>query len=865
MDNYQSLVEILQNNNSKRIIHIKNEQEETSVTYQQLYQNACGVLFQLQSWGIKPDDELIMAIEDNEVFLNVFWACLLGKIIAVPVTASTNNENKLKILKIWMTLKRPYLITTQKLLNDLKKLICEKQINNIIDTFRYRVFLVDNIKETFSRGNIYDVARDDIAFIQFSSGSTGDPKGVVLTHHNLLTNINAIIKCAAITLEDSALSWLPLTHDMGLIGFHLTPLVLGINQYLLPTSLFMRHPMLWLTKANQHKVTLLSSPNFGYKYFLSFFKPEMVKDWDLSHIRLIFNGGEPISSRLCNDFLDILEQYGLKKQAMFPVYGLAEASLAVTFPPPEEELISVHLNREKLNIGDFAREVEQENSDGITFVDLGYPVAGCSIRICDADNQVLGNDRIGYIQIKGANVTSGYYNNDQVSTETISQDGWLNTGDLGFIRNGRLVVTGRAKDIIFINGQNYYSHDIERIAQEVGGVELGGVAAFGVPDAQQQNEAIILAVLFKKEVEKFLPLAINLKRQIFKEIGLDVKAVIPVKKIPKTTSGKIMRFKLKEMYLEGHFNATLQVMNRLLDKHYLSETPKLSGGLIEEQLFKILANLLGDQSIGIDENFLEIGCNSLLLSSFCHQIESANIARVSIVDLFSYPSIKKLAEFITSGKPNNHSSISSLQIKLSQDYFEIDNDFNKSKNEAVYLYKMPPKLLNTIVSASKTEKVEPIEILLSLFIYHLFKIAIQDEIAIQTMIHDKDQVCAMTINLENVHEIAELFQIIHSKYESNSVYTYSLPNVSSITMNKERFSIVPFFYNEALLRDRFDLLHIFDITLGILKTNNSIELLFDYNKERLNHKKIEELIHNYILSLHAIGSKYEAIHGVMAG
>ncbi|NLW46321.1 MAG: AMP-binding protein [Firmicutes bacterium] len=864
MNNYQSLVEILQNNNSKRIIHIKSEQEETSVTYQQLYQNACSVLFQLQSWGIKPGDELIIAIEDNEVFLNVFWACLLGKIIAVPVTASTNNENKLKILKIWMTLKNPYLITSQKFLNDLNKLICEKQINNIIDTFKYRVFLVDNIKGTFSQGNIYDIARDDIAFIQFSSGSTGDPKGVILTHQNLLSNINAINKCARATIEDSSLSWLPLTHDMGLIGFHLTPLVLGVNQYILPTSLFMRHPMLWLAKANQHKVTVLSSPNFGYKYFLSFFKPEMAKDWDLSHIRLIFNGAEPISSRLCIDFLDVLEQYGLKRNVMFPVYGLAEASLAVAFPPPEEDLVSVYLSRNDLNIGDLANEVNEKESDRITFVDVGYAVDGCSIRICDADNRLLDEGRIGYIQIKGANVTSGYYNNDKAGAEVISKDGWLNTGDLGFISNGRLVVTGRAKDIIFINGQNYYPHDIERIAEEVDGVELGEVAAFGVPDEEQQNEAINLAVLFKKEIEQFLPLAITLKRQIFKQIGLDVKAIIPIKKIPKTTSGKIMRYKLKEMYQDGHFNATLQVMNRLLDKIYISKPPKLSGGVIAEQLFKILANLLGDQSIGIDDNFLEIGCNSLLLSSFCTQIETANIARISIVDLFSYPSIKKLTEFIKNGKPDSHKSFSSLQIKLSQDYFE-NKDFNQSKNEAVYLYKMPPKLLDTIVSASKIEKVEPIEILLSLFIYHLFKISSQDEIVIQTMIHDKNQVCAIIINPENVNEIAELFQIIHAKYESNTAYTYSLPNVSSITMNKDRFSIVPFFYNEALLTDSSDLLRIFDITLGILKTNNSIELLFDYNKERLNLKKIEELIHSYILLMHAIASKYEAKHEVIAG
>lgn len=865
LSKYQSLTQALQSAcfNNKQVHIIKSGTAELAFTYQQLCQRAQAVLFQLQAGGMKPADELIIAVEDCEIFLYVFWACLLGKIIAVPVTYGNNGENKLKISKIWSSLNKPYLVTNQKLFNDLIKIVPESDLPGKVELLRQRTFFVNEITAISDVGVIYPAAADDIAFIQFSSGSTGDPKGVILTHQNLLTNINAIINSAKVTASDSTLSWLPLTHDMGLIGFHLAPLVFGLDQYILPTSLFIRRPMLWLEKAHQYKTTILCSPNFGYKYFLAAFNHEEAKHWDLSSIRLIFNGAEPISKQLCEDFLDQMSKYGLKRNTMFPVYGLAEAALAVTFPPVAEELVCINLNRNKLKVGDQVEKVAEEADNKVTFVDVGSAITDCSIRICDENNNILNEGQVGYIQIKGKNVTSGYYNNAQATAGVISKTGWLNTGDLGFMRQGRLVVTGRAKDIIFINGQNYYPHDIERVAQKVRGIELGEVAAFGVPDEVRQNEAVIVGVLFKRAVEEFVPLAITLKRHLNKEMGLDVKAVIPVKRIPKTTSGKIMRFKLREMYQDGYFTATVEALNQLFATYAQSKTVNRPESSIEEQLLAILVELLGDRNIGIDDHFLELGFDSLLLTRFCDRVETNKIAQLSVIDLFSYPTVRKLAEFIATGKSDQHRpSLSAFQLKLPRAYFN-EADFDGVHNDdSIYLFEMPHKLLDAINAIARCETTGVIEILLALFIYHLFSSTEQTEFTVQTMVHQSNQVRALAVDLDQVETVPDLFKMITAKLKSKDELGYSLHNISNLTFNKEPDSIVPFFYREALLTDKSKLLQVYDLTLGIFENNGRMGLVFDYERERLNQAAMKEFIAAYIRLLYAIVAQYKNDHGV---
>lgn len=214
---------------------------------------------------------------------------------------------------------------------------------------------VIDIKEVYSfeeEGLIHESTEDDIAFIQFSSGSTGDPKGVVLKHRNLMANIDGIITSSEMSENDRLLTWLPLSHDMGIIGCHLVPTALNINQVQINTNDFTRRPNLWLEKASQHKSTLLFSPNFGYRYTLKYMRKPLT-NYDLSHVRLIFNGAEPISVDLCEEFLSEMGQYGLDKRTMFPAYGLAEACLGVAAPnPSEDKIVKWVIDRRKMNIGD---------------------------------------------------------------------------------------------------------------------------------------------------------------------------------------------------------------------------------------------------------------------------------------------------------------------------------------------------------------------------------------------------------------------------------------------------------------------------------------------------------------------------------
>jgi acyl-CoA synthetase (AMP-forming)/AMP-acid ligase II len=649
MKNCQSLTEALQVSlvNRQRIVYIQSDSEAVSVTCRQLYQNACDILAYLQSRGLKPGDKLIIAVEDNELFLNLFWACLLGKITPAPVAVANNDEHRLKIIKIWMKLSKPYLITSQKFFADLGGIIRAEQLSGMAGSFESRVLLVHQIEKTASPCTLYHASGADTAFIQFSSGSTGDPKGVVLTHQNLMTNIRAIIDAAQFSANDVMVNWMPLTHDLGLIGLHLAPLVCGANQYQMPTSLFIRRPILWFDQASQIRATILASPNFGYQYFLTCFNPKKAKDWDLSMVRLIFNGAEPISARLCNDFLDEMSQYGLKRTAMYPVYGMAEASLAVTFPPLGEEPRTVILDRKSLNIGDRAKEAGRGDPDGIALVDVGYPIKDCWVRICGPEGKVLNPGEVGLVEIKGGNVTRGYYDNPAATAAVISGDGWLNTGDLGFLRNdGRLVITGRFKEVIFINGLTYYPPDIESMAREATGTKAGEIAACGVFNAVEQREDIILFVRFKKEFSGFGPLAVKLKKHIRFKMGLEVKAVIPVPKIPKTTSGKVMRYKLKEMYESGIYKPVSAEAGELTPGRKAAGREDQNSDLIAAQLLQVWAELFENGLPGVDDNLWEIVGDSLLIAKFGVYIEARNIAKLAIADLFAYPTIRKLARFI---------------------------------------------------------------------------------------------------------------------------------------------------------------------------------------------------------------------------
>ncbi|HEY8344958.1 MAG TPA: SDR family NAD(P)-dependent oxidoreductase [Bacillota bacterium] len=652
MKAYRSLVDVIIARSTLKdrgVTFIEGDNDEVFLSYQELFNKAIHLLGYLQAKGVKPTEEVVFQIEDNSSFICLFYACLLGGFIPVPVTVGKNDEHRRKLLKILNILKSPWLIVDQKALMINKNFKYEEMEECRIQEVERKTILYEEMSQMTPGEIITDCKENDIAFIQFSSGSTGDPKGVILTHKNLCVNIRAIIKALRIKLRDTSLSWMPLTHDMGLIVAHLSNMYAGINQYIMPTTLFIRQPTLWLKKAHEHKATLLYSPNFGYKHFLSFFKPDSVSDLDLSQVRSILNGAEPISVELCNEFLDVLGKYGLKREAMLPVYGLAEGTVGVTSSLENEVFKFIRLDRNYLGVGQAIREVTDDDEKGVAFVDVGYPINDCYIRICDENNNLLGDGKIGYIQIAGGNVTRGYYNNETATRQAITDDGWLNTGDLGFMRDGRLVITGRAKEIIIFNGQNIYPHDLERVAEGVEGMELGKVVACGVFDQERQSEEILLFVLFKKSITDFVPLAIRLKRHISQKMGLQIRHVIPVKKIPKTTSGKVQRYKLSAEYSAGRFTDVVRALEESIGDELKKNSMCTARNQVEQELITIFQRVFNIDEIEIDDNLADLAGNSLGIVRAYNEIERVYPGKVALANLFAYPTVSKLAEFI-SGK-----------------------------------------------------------------------------------------------------------------------------------------------------------------------------------------------------------------------
>ncbi len=372
---------------------------------------------------------------------------------------------------------------------------------------------------------------------------------MVLTHGNIIANWRGSTAAAGFTQDDVSLSWMPLTHDMGLIGFHLVMFANRVHSHLMPTELFIRRPLLWLTLASRVRASILCSPNFGYRHYLKVLGERAVEGLDLSAVRLIFNGAEPISAPLCDEFLTRLAPAKLARNAMYPVYGLAEASLAVSFPQVGAPMRSITLDRHQMKAGDPVRLVPADDRNAVRLISEGRPIPYCRVRIADDEDRELPEGRIGNVHMTGENVTRGYYEDPQANAATFTADGWLRTGDLGLMHAGELYISGRAKEIIFVNGQNYYPHDLEAIAQRAPGLELGKVVAAGVRAREADIEQLAVFVLHRGSMAEFVPLANQVARLINEQTGLEVAQVVPVKRVPKTTSGKIQRHLLEEGYV----------------------------------------------------------------------------------------------------------------------------------------------------------------------------------------------------------------------------------------------------------------------------------------------------------------------------
>jgi acyl-CoA synthetase (AMP-forming)/AMP-acid ligase II/acyl carrier protein len=641
MQLYDTLIDLLSDARTKdrHIRFIDGEDDESIVSFAELWDRALALLGSLQARGMEKGDELVIFSKSNEDFVVAFWAAILGGIVPVPVAVGISDEHRHKLFRILHQLEQATLFTEADLLERLLEFAGKNELADVTAILETRTALMSDVVPG-ENGDVFAAKPDDLAFIQYSSGSTSDPKGVCLTHRNLCINIRAIIEGLEWTDEDSSLSWMPLTHDMGLIGYHLSVLAAGMNHAVMDTNAFVRRPLLWMIKANELRATQLCSPNFGYKHFLKLFERKGLPDADLSCVKLILNGAEPISYSLCEEFLDALAPYGLKRNAMFPVYGLAEATVGVSMPEVGDEYARVIVHRHSLRIGEAFESAELDDDDAVSFVKVGRAIRDVEIRIADDADAVLGEGKVGNIQLFGGSVAERIYGDAEASAGLFTGDGWLRTGDVGVFVDGDLVITGRSKDIIIVNGQNYYPHDIEEIAAEVEGLDLGKVVVAGTRTHESQTEELLVFALFRRDLDTFKILAKKVTARIGEHTGLEVDHVIPVRKVPKTTSGKVQRAALLNGYLDGEYDEVLGKLAPEVSTEGVDEDPLVA------ELELICREFSKEYTIGPDDNLFEVGISSLTLTEIALAVDERYPGKLDISDIFDYPTLREIAEFL---------------------------------------------------------------------------------------------------------------------------------------------------------------------------------------------------------------------------
>jgi 1-acyl-sn-glycerol-3-phosphate acyltransferase len=393
---------------------------------------------------------------------------------------------------------------------------------------------------------------DSIALLQYTSGSTGAPKGVVLTHAHLLANIRAMGKAIGASGGDVFVSWLPLYHDMGLIGAWLGSLYFGCRLILMPPTAFLARPARWLKTIHEHRGTLSAAPNFGYELAARHVTDEELKSLDLSSLRVTFNGAEPVSRETIERFQQRFAPCGLRPQAMMPVYGLAEVGVGLTFPAVGRGPIVDHIDRALLARSGEARQVPVA-ANAASFVCCGRPLPGYQLRVVDEQGSEVAERMEGNLQFTGPSATSGYYRNAAATASLLSGD-WRNTGDRGYLARGELYVTGRAKDLIIRRGQHIYPEGIERAVGEIEGIRRGCVAAVGTQAAESGTERlIILAETRETDSERRRELERRITQCVTGVVGEPADEIVLIEphSILKTSSGKLRRAATRQAFLEG--------------------------------------------------------------------------------------------------------------------------------------------------------------------------------------------------------------------------------------------------------------------------------------------------------------------------
>ncbi len=523
------------------MIYLQPDGAEITQSYPDLLDDAARILAGLRGLELKPRDPVILQLAHAQDFIPAFWGCVLGGLVPVPLAVAPTYDGAAhsavnRLLNAWQMLEAPLVLASAAIAPDIHALGHGTYAG-------LRVTAIEDLRQCAPDHRTHESASDDVTLLLLTSGSTGQPKAVMQSHHSLLGRSAGTAQMNDFSNQDISLNWMPLDHVGGVVMFHVRDVYLGCQQIHAPIAQVLQQPLQWLDWIEHYRATITWAPNFAYGLINDRAEEVAQRRWALSSMQFVLNAGEAIVSKTTRRFLQCLKPHGLSPTCMFPAWGMSETSSAVTFSRS------------------FSLE---DTADDDTFVSVGTPIPGVSIRIVDAQGTLASEGVIGRLQVTGEPVTSGYYQLPNLNTEAFTADGWFHTGDLGMLCDRQLTITGREKDVI-INGVNYYSHEIEALVEAVDGVEVSYTAACAVRVAGGDTDR--LAIFFSPSAgddngqqPDVLELLGHIRQQVLQHSSVNPTYILPLStaEIPKTAIGKIQRTALKQRFEAGDYRSELK-------------------------------------------------------------------------------------------------------------------------------------------------------------------------------------------------------------------------------------------------------------------------------------------------------------------
>ena len=514
----------------------------STTTWEQVHDDACVVAGALQARGVLPGDHVaLLGPTTRHLVTGIQGAWLAGATVVVlplPMRMGSLDEfvdqtrDRIRHADVSIVLADP----------ELAPFITPGPDDPPIVTF-----------DALGGGHRFDpptIRPDSAAIMQFTSGSTSDPKGVVLPHRAVCANLDAIASAAALDVDDDVLvSWLPLYHDMGLVGLLTLAMTTGTRFVLAAPQDFLASPGRWMEWMSVYGGTATAGPNFSYVLATRALRRAAKEgaQLDLSTLRVVLNGAEPVDPATVDDFVSAAGVFGMDPGAVFPAFGMAEVAIAGTFPPPGRGMVLDTVDQRVLEVERYAAPVPPGEGTR-SFVRLGTAVPGLEIRIVDpSDGRSRQEREVGELEIRGTSVCDGYYGRPELDAD-LFHDEWLRTGDLGYLVDGELVLCGRIKDVIIVGGRNVFPEDVERACNELDGVRAGNVIAFGVETDRGREGLVVVAESKAADLE---PVRRSVVERVRAVIGIPAKDVVLVAPgtLPKTSSGKLQRSRCRDQYL----------------------------------------------------------------------------------------------------------------------------------------------------------------------------------------------------------------------------------------------------------------------------------------------------------------------------